>query len=111
LADIYDSTARRIGDIFLSFLPSITVFVLVTPSPLPPTCQFFAIGFASDVIAALLSALAMARGTVSGQASVFIIVISTVAGAVISFLASSETMSEKRRDELVSKSDDQSWRV
>ena len=87
--------------------------MLVTFSPLRRLRQpvkFLVIGFASGVIAALLSAVAMARGSVSGRASLFIVAISIVVGAVISLLTSSETISEKRRDELIRKSDDQSWR-
>ena len=97
----------------LPFLPCITAFVLVAFSPLRRLRQpvkFFVIGSASGAIAALLSAVAMARGTVSGRASLFIVAISIVVGAVMSLLASSETISEKRKDELVRKSDDQSWR-
>jgi hypothetical protein len=41
----------------------------------------------------------------------FIVVISIVIVAFFSLLASSETISEKKGDELVRKSDDQSWRV
>ena len=87
--------------------------MLVTFSPLRRLRQpvkFLVIGFASGVIAALLSAVAIARGSVSGRASLFIVAISIVVGAVISLLTSSETISEKRRDELVRKSDDQRWR-
>ena len=87
--------------------------MLVTCSPLRRLRQpvkFLVIGFASGVIAALLSAVAMARGSVSGRASLFIVAISIVVGSVIRLLTSSETISEKRRDELVRKSDDQSWR-
>ena len=87
--------------------------MLVTFSPLRRLRQpvkFLVIGFASGVIAALLSAVAMARGSVSGRVTLFIVAISIVVGAVISLLTSSETISEKRRDELVRKSDDQSWR-
>ena len=50
----------------LPFLPFITAFVLVTFSPLRQLRQpikFFVIGFASGAVAALLSAVAMARGT------------------------------------------------
>jgi hypothetical protein len=42
---------------------------------------------------------------------VFIVVVSIVVGGTISFLTSSESISEQKRDELVRKSDDQSWRV
>jgi hypothetical protein len=55
-------------------------------------------------------ARAMDRGIVSGQAFVFIVVVSIVVGGAISFLTF-ESISEKKRDELVRKSDDQSWRV
>jgi hypothetical protein len=98
----------------LPFLPCIAAFVLVTFSPLRRLRQpakFFVTGFASCVIAALLSALAVARGTVSSRASLFIAAVSTVVGAAISFLTSSESISKKKRDELMRKSDDQSWRV
>ncbi len=100
--------------LFLPFLPFSTAFVLVMFSPLGRLRQpgkFFVTGFASGVIAALLSAVAMARGNVSGRASLFIVVISIIVGAVISVLASSEAIGDKRRDEPVRKSDDQSWRV
>ena len=96
------------------FLPTIMAFVLVTFSPLRRLRQllkFFVIGFASGVVATLsLSALAMTRGTVSSRAFLFIVAISFLVGAVVSLLASSETISDKSRDELVRKSDDQSWR-
>jgi hypothetical protein len=48
---------------------------------------------------------------VSGRASLFIVAISIIVGAVISLLASPEAIANKRRDEPVRKSDDQSWRV
>jgi hypothetical protein len=47
-----------------------------------------------------------------GMCSAGFVVVSaygSIFGAVISFLGSCETISEKRRDELVRKSDDQSW--
>jgi hypothetical protein len=99
---------------FLPFLPFIAAFVLVTFSPLSQLRQpakFFVTGFASGVIAALLVAREMDRGIVSGQAFVYIVVVSIVVGGAISFLTSSESISEKKRDELVRKSNDQSWRV
>ena len=98
---------------FLPFLPFIAAFVLVTFSPLRQLRQpakFFVTGFASGFIAALLLAR-VDRGIVSGQASVFIVVVSIVVGGAISFLKSSQSISEKKRDELVRKSDDQSWRA
>ena len=100
--------------IIIFFAPLITAFVLVTFSPLRTVRQplkFFVTGFASAVTAALLSALAMARGSVSSRAFPFIVGISSVVGAVVSLLTSSETITEKKRDELVRKSDDQNWRV
>ena len=100
--------------IIIFFAPLITAFVLVTFSPLRRVRQpqkFFVTGFASGVTAALLSALAMARGSVSSRAFTLIVGISSVVGALVSLLTSSETITEKKRDELVRKSDDQSWRV
>ncbi len=85
-------------------------FVLSAFSPfrrLRQPVKLFVIGFASGAIAALLSAMAMVRGMVSGRASLFIVAISIVLTAVISLLSSSETISEKERDELVRKNDDQ----
>jgi hypothetical protein len=108
MSDLLDSIIR----LAILFLPCITAFLLVTFSPLRRLRQpvkFFVIGFTNGVIAALLSALAMAGGTVSSRAFLFIVAISIVVGAVISFLASSEPISEKRRDELVRKSDENYW--
>ena len=52
--------------------------------------------------------MAIARGIVSSRAALFIVAVSIVVGAAISLLRSSETISQKRKDELVRKSDDQS---
>jgi hypothetical protein len=110
MAELVDGLALFL----LPFLPCIAAFVLVIFSPLKRLRQpvkFFVIGFASGIIAALLSALAMARGTISSRASLFMVAVSTVVGAAIGLLKSSASISEKRRDELVRKSDDQSCRV
>ncbi len=96
------------------FGPCIAAFALITFSPLrqlPQPAKLFVIGFATGAVAALLSIPAMLRGTISSQAFLFIVGISIVVGALVSLLASSETISEKKRDELIRKSDDQSWRV
>ena len=53
-----------------------------------------------------LSVISMLRGTITSRAVLFIVGISTVGGALISLLFSSETITEKKRDELVRKSDD-----
>jgi len=96
------------------FAPAITAFVLVSFSPLrqlrQPT-RLFAIGFASGAIAALFSISAMLRGTISSRAVLIIVGISIVVGALISLLSSAETISANTRDERISNSDDQSWRV
>jgi predicted exporter len=112
--DTHDRAGRRTGDILFTVFTCIAAFVLVTFSPLRRLRQpakFFVIGFASGVIADLLSVVAMARGILSGRAAVFIVTASFVVGAAISLLASSESISDKRKDELVRKSDDQSWRA
>jgi hypothetical protein len=96
------------------FGPSITAFALAAFSPLRQLRQpakMFAIGIASSAVAAFFSILMMSRGTIGSRAVLLIIGISFVVGALISLLTSSETISEKKQDELVRKSDDQSWRV
>jgi len=95
------------------FAPIITPFVLVTFTPIrqlrqPIKC--FSIAFVSGVVAAFFSVMAMLRGTFGSRGLFLIIGISTMASALISFSLSSETITEKKRDELVRKSDDQSWR-
>ena len=81
------------------FLPIIITFVLVTFSPvrrLRQPLKCFVIALTSGVVAALsLSALAMARGTVSSRAFVFFVAISILIGAGVSLLASSETIIHK----------------
>src|SRR5262245_7381722 len=92
------------------FSPCIAAFALVTFSPLRQLSQplrFIALGFANGVIAALVSALGMLRGMISSRLLLFIVGISIVIGAFFSLLASSESISQKKRDELVRKSDDQ----
>ena len=108
-----DSIDSILGFIIF-FAPFITPFVLVTFTPIRQLRQpikFFAIAIVSGVVAALFSVMAMLRGTIGSRGYFFIVGISTVGSALISLLLSSETISEKKRDELVQKSDDQSWRV
>jgi uncharacterized membrane protein YuzA (DUF378 family) len=68
------------------------------------------IGFVNGAIVALISGLGVLRGTITSRVMLFIVGISIVIGASFSLLASSETISEKKRDELARKSDDQGWR-
>jgi len=96
------------------FSSVITAFALAAFSPLKQLRQpvkLFVIGFINGAIAALISGLGMSGGMITSRSSLFIVVISIVIGAFFSLLTSSETISEKKRDELVRKSDDQSWRV
>lgn len=95
------------------FAPFITPFVIITVTPMKRLRQpikFFAVGIVSGVVGAFFSVMAMLRGTITSRGFFFIVGISTVGGALISLLFSSETITEKKRDELVRKSDDQSWR-
>ena len=109
--------AERLNDILgaMNFFSSvITAFALAAFSPLKQLRQpvkLFVIGFINGAIAALISGLGMLGGMITSRSLLFIVVISIVIGAFFSVLASSETISEKKRDELVRKSDDQSWRV
>jgi Na+/melibiose symporter-like transporter len=96
------------------FSSVITAFALAAFSPLKQLRQpvkLFVIGFINGVIAALISGLGMLGGMITSRSSLFVVVIAIVIGALFSLLTSSETISEKKRDELVRKSDDQSWRV
>jgi hypothetical protein len=93
------------------FSPCITAFALVTFSPLRQLRQpvrLFVIGLANGAIAAFLSVLGMLRGMISSRALLLIVGVSIVIGAFFSLLASSESISQKKRDELVRKTDDQS---
>ena len=107
-----DSIDSILGFIIF-FAPFMTPFVLVTFTAirrLRQPIKFFAIGIVNGVVAAVFSVIAMLRGTITSGGGFFIVGISTVGGALISLLFSSETITEKKRDELVRKSDDQSWR-
>jgi predicted membrane-bound spermidine synthase len=104
---------KDILGLVIFFSPCITAFALAAFSPLKQLRQpvrLFVIGFVNGVIAALISGLGMLRGVISSRALLFIVGMSIVIGAFFSLLASSETITEKKRDELVRKSDDQSWR-
>ena len=109
--------AERLNDILgpiIFFSSVITAFALAAFSPLKQLRQpvkLFVIGFINGAIAALISGLGMLGGMITSRSLLFIVVISIVIGAFFSLLASSQTISEKKRDELVRKSDDQSWRV
>jgi hypothetical protein len=109
--------AERLNDILgpiIFFSSVITAFALAAFSPLKQLRQpvkLFVIGFINGAIAALISGLGMLGGMITSRSLLFIVVISIVIGAFFSLLGSSETISEKKGDELVRKSDDQSWRV
>ena len=95
------------------FAPFITPFVIVTFTPmrrLRQPIKFFAVGIVSGVVGAFFSVMAMFMRRDHESRFFFIVGISTVGGALISLLFSSETITGKKRDELVRKSDDQSWR-
>jgi putative effector of murein hydrolase len=96
------------------FGPSIAAFALATFSPLRQLRQpakLIVIGSFSGAVGAFFSILEMSRGTVSSRAVFLITGISIAVGALITLLATGQTISEKSRDEIVKKSDDQSWRA
>src|SRR5262245_15961587 len=107
---------ERLDSLFgfiIFFSPLITPFVLLTFTPirrLRQPMKFLAIGIISGVVAAFFSLLVMSRGTISSRGFFLIVGVSTLGVALISLLFSSEAITEKKRDELVRKSDDQSWR-
>jgi hypothetical protein len=91
------------------FSPLITAFGLVTFSPLRQLHQparLSAVGLANGTIAAFFSALGILRGMIGSRALLFIVGASIVIGAFFSLLASSESISQKKRDERVRKTED-----
>jgi hypothetical protein len=68
------------------------------------------IGIARRTAADFFSIPGKMRGNVSARAVLIAVEIAIVVGALISLSGSSETISEKRRDEMIRQSDDQSWR-
>jgi len=96
------------------FSPLITAFAIVAFSPLRQLRQplrFIVLGFANGVIAALVSGLGILLGILSSPAFIFLVAASIPIGAFFSLLVSSETLGQKKKDEFVRKSDDQSWQV
>jgi len=99
--------------LLLFWSPVVTPFVLVTFTPvkrLHQPIKFFVVGIVSGIVAAFLSVLE-SRGTIRGRGVFLIVGLWTLGGAIISLLFSSGAITEKNRDELVRKSDDQSWRL
>ena len=93
------------------FSPCIAAFALVAFSPLRQLRQpvrLFVIGLANGAIAAFLSALGILGGMIGSRALLFIVGASIVIGAFFSLLGSSESISQKKRDELVRKTEDAS---
>jgi uncharacterized membrane protein (DUF106 family) len=72
-------------------------------SPFGSLCSDLSTG----VIAALVSGLGILLGILRSPAVLVIVAASIAIGAFFSLLASSETISEKKKDELVRKNDDQ----
>ena len=90
--------------LIIFFAPLITAFALVTFSPLRQLHQpvrLSVIGLANGAIAAFLSALGMLRGMIGSRALLFIVGASMGIGAFFSLLTSSESISQKKRDERV----------
>jgi cell shape-determining protein MreD len=104
----------RILGLVIFFLPFIAALLFATFSPLrqfrQPT-RALAIGIATAGIAGIFAALGMLRGTVSTRALLIIVSASILLGAFFSLLVSSESITQKTKDEIVHKSDDQRWRV
>ena len=94
--------------------PLIVAFLLATFSRLRQLRQpirAFAIGIATAGIAGFFAGLGMLRGTVTNRALFIIVVASIVLGAFFSLLVSSESITEKTKDKIQHKSDNQHWRV
>jgi hypothetical protein len=94
--------------------PLIVAFLLATFSRLRQLHQpvrAFAIGIATAGIAGFFAGLGMLHGTVSTRALLIIVGASIILGAFFSLLVSSESITQKTKDEILHKSDDQHWRV
>jgi hypothetical protein len=71
----------------------------------------FVIGIASGAVAAFFAISPVLRGAIGSRGFLLSVAISIAVGALISLLTSSETISAKTSDDIVRKSDDQSWRA
>ena len=107
-----------VGDSILGliifFSPLIAAFLLATFSSLRQLRQpirAFAVAIANAGIAGFFAGLGMLRGTVGNRALLIIVVASIILGVFFSLLGSSESITQKTKDEIVHKSDDQHWRV
>jgi hypothetical protein len=85
------------------FSPLITAFALIAFSPLRQLSQpfrFIVLGFTNGLIAALVSGLGILLGILRTPAFLFIVAASIPIGAFSSLLASSETISRKKKTSL-----------
>lgn len=109
-----DDVAASILGLIIFFSPFFAAFLLATFSRLrylrQPT-KAFSIGIATAAIAGFLAGLGMLRGTVSYRALLINVIGSVIFGFCYSFLTSSESITQKTKDEIPHKSDDQHWRV
>jgi hypothetical protein len=97
-----------IGLVLVSFAILTTALGLVTFSRLrqvPQPKRSFLLGFGSGATAGLLCVPLVFSGGRSTWLSLFVIGILTLAGALIGLLGSAETITAKRRDEIIRKTD------
>ena len=100
--------------VIIFFSPLIAAFLLATFSrlrQLPQPVRALAIGIATAGIAGFFAGLGMLHGTVSTRVLLIIVGASILLGAFFSLLGSSDSITEKTKDEIQHKSDDQHWRV
>jgi hypothetical protein len=101
-------------DIFKSLLflsPLITPFVLTAFTPIKRIRQpmrLFVIAITSGLITAFFAGGLLMQRSISSRGFLISIVISSLAAGLLSLVFTSETISEKNRDEVIRKSDDQS---
>ena len=109
-----DDVADSILGLIIFFSPFFAAFLLATFSrlrQLPQPVRALAIGIATAGIAGFFAGLGMLHGTVSTRVLLIIVGASILLGAFFSLLGSSDSITEKTKDEIQHKSDDQHWRV
>jgi hypothetical protein len=108
-----DDVVDSVLGLIIFFSPLFAAFLLSTFSRLRQLRQparAFAVGITTGGIAGFLAGLGMLRGTVSHRALLIIIVASVIFGFFYNVLASSDSITQKNKDEIVHRSDDQHWR-
>jgi F0F1-type ATP synthase assembly protein I len=100
-----------IFEILLLLSPLITPFVLTAFTPIKRFRQpmrLLVVAITSGLVAAFFAGGLLMERNISSRGFLIVIAISSLVAGLLSLVFSSETISEKNRDEVIRKSDDQS---